>query len=258
MSIAACAELVRRAYPDSFSSAMTAAPADRPALFILYAFDMEIARATWETSEPMIAEMRLQWWQDVITAIYAGDAAPRHEVATPLADLIREKSLNQDVFAALITARRWNIYKDPHTDQAAFDRYTMATFGGLMWLTAQALGADAKFQQAVMDYGYSAGVARLLCAVFAFDAVQKPLLVDKTPEGIARLASNALDKMRIARGELVELPKPVFAALRNGWKAEYILKTLIKTPDCKKALAIDCAQLSNKVRLMWKFLRHSF
>lgn len=66
MSIAACAALVARGDPDRFAAIMAAPPAARARLFPLYAFNLEVARAPWVTKEPMIAEMRLQWWRDVL------------------------------------------------------------------------------------------------------------------------------------------------------------------------------------------------
>ena len=65
MSLQACANLVARADPDRFAAVM-AAPFDaRAVLLPIYAAAAEVARAPWMTQEPVIAEMRLQWWRDV-------------------------------------------------------------------------------------------------------------------------------------------------------------------------------------------------
>ena len=65
----ACADIVRRADPARFQAAMAAPVAARSVLFPIYAFNVEVARAPWVTSEPMIAEMRLQWWVDALEEI---------------------------------------------------------------------------------------------------------------------------------------------------------------------------------------------
>ena len=57
MSIDACAEMVRAGDPDRYLSAMTAPVASRARLLVLYAFNLEVARAPWVTKEEMIAEM---------------------------------------------------------------------------------------------------------------------------------------------------------------------------------------------------------
>ena len=72
MSFDACAALVERGDPQRFRAAMAAPPEARRVLFPLYAFNVEVARAPWVTQEPMIAEMRLQWWRDALEEIAMG------------------------------------------------------------------------------------------------------------------------------------------------------------------------------------------
>ncbi|MEM7645152.1 MAG: squalene/phytoene synthase family protein, partial [Pseudomonadota bacterium] len=89
--IAACADLVQRGDPARFRAVMAAPLGLRRMLFPLYAFNIEVARAPWVTQEPMIAEMRLQWWRDALEEIGAGGAVRRHEVVTPLAQILDGK-----------------------------------------------------------------------------------------------------------------------------------------------------------------------
>ena len=66
-----------------------AAPAQyRPSLFVIFAFNLETARAPWMSQETMIAEMRLQWWHDALEEIATGGTGRRHEVLSPLAKLL--------------------------------------------------------------------------------------------------------------------------------------------------------------------------
>lgn len=252
MSIEACAALVERGDPDRYLSAMTAEPDDRGALFVLYAFNLEIARAPWVTAEAMIAEMRLQWWADAIEEIYAGSEVRRHEVVTPLGALIANKALDRIAFDALIEARRWDIYKDPHADQAAMDQYISDTSASLMWLAAQSLGAASEHRSAVMDYGYAAGVAALMRAIPALENAQKYPLVDGTPQGVAELASSALERLEAAKASLRGLPKPARAAMRSGWMATYSLKAAIQSPERVLAGDLEPADFGKKIRLFSK------
>ena len=71
--------------------------------------------------------MRLQWWLDSINEIYEGNTVKKHEVISPLAELIKDQDLPKDLFINLINARRWDIYKKPHEHAYAFDDYIMAT-----------------------------------------------------------------------------------------------------------------------------------
>lgn len=253
MSIEACAELVERGDPDRFLSAMTAPPETRGGLMVLYAFNLEVARAPWVTKEAMIAEMRLQWWADAIEEIYGGNTVRRHEVVTPLATLVAEKGLERMAFDRLIEARRWDIYQEPHKDQAAFDQYISDTSAGLMWLAACALGADEKHRDAVMDYGYAAGVAALFRAIPALENMQKYPLVDGTEKGVSALAERAL-----ARLEIDGVPKPVRAVLRSGWMAKHTLKLAVRSPGLVAAGGLEVSEFNKKIRLLWKSITDDF
>jgi 15-cis-phytoene synthase len=57
MTVNACAALVQRGDPDRFAAVMAAPVEARARLFVIYAWNLEVARAPWVTSEPLIAEM---------------------------------------------------------------------------------------------------------------------------------------------------------------------------------------------------------
>src|SRR4051794_33162883 len=77
---ASLAVLVRRHDRDRFQTALFARPRQREALFALYAFNYEIARVREAVSEPMLGQIRLQWWREVVSAAFSGEA-PRQHVA---------------------------------------------------------------------------------------------------------------------------------------------------------------------------------
>ncbi|MGO4914700.1 squalene/phytoene synthase family protein [Pseudogemmobacter sp. W21_MBD1_M6] len=226
MDLDACAALVERADPDRFLSAMASRPAARAVLFPLYAFNIEVARAPWVTAEPMIAEMRLQWWRDALDEIGTGKTPRKHEVVTPLADILDEEACG--VLDGLVAARRWDIYKDPFEGAAHFDAYINATSGGLMWTAARLLGA--RDPAPVRDLAYAAGVANWLRAIPELEARGRFALVDGSPEAIRDLAEDALarlDRARKARGAVPLLATP---ALLAGWRAAATLKAARDVP----------------------------
>lgn len=224
MTVAACAELVSRGDPDRFRAVMAAPVEARAQLFPLYAFNLEIARAPWVTQEPLIAEMRLQWWRDVVENAASG-AARAHEVAGPLHDLVRDFGLPVDVLDRLIAARRWDIHRDAHADAAALDAYLDDTGAGLMWLAARALGAPDGAETAVRAYGWATAAAGYLRAVPELRARGRQPL----PEGMdaAELARKGLRKLVAARAARKAVPKDVAPALLAGWQAEGILKQML-------------------------------
>src|SRR5512133_1430733 len=79
------AALVRRHDRDRFQTALFAPAARREALFALYAFNYEIARVRETVTQPMLGQIRLQWWRENIAAAFAGDAIRHHPVVEPLA-----------------------------------------------------------------------------------------------------------------------------------------------------------------------------
>lgn len=218
MSLQACAELVERGDPDRFLATMAAPVALRATLFPLYAFNVEIARAPWVTQEPMIAEMRLQWWRDALEEIETGGAVRRHEVVSPLAEL-----LDAEACATLdlaVAARRWDIYKDPFEDAAHFEKYLDETSAGVLWTAARLTGARASEEPAVRAWGRALGLANWFRAVPALEAANRIPLVDGRPEAIRSLAAQALN-----------LPRPEKnAALLPAWQVKTLLKQVAQNP----------------------------
>jgi 15-cis-phytoene synthase len=190
MSVAACADLVRQGDPDRFLAVMAAPPGMRGALFVLFAVNLEVAKAPFVTEQPMIAEMRLQWWRDVVANAASG-AARAHEVAGPLHALLAQGRMDIAVLDRLIAVRRWDCWREPHADAAALSAYLDATGGGLLTLAAQATGQD---QTRAPGAGWAMALANYLAAVpdlirhgrspLPHD-VNLPALAD---EGLARLA----------------------------------------------------------------------
>lgn len=235
MSIDACANLVQAGDPDRFMTVMVSPVNVRARLLVLYAFNLEIARAPWVTNEEMIAEMRLQWWADAIAEIYDGKPVRQHEVVIPLAHLINEHSLPRDLFEGLIAARRFDIYKDPHPHRAAFDDYIRATSGNLMKLAALSLGAHGDALDIVRSFSYGAGVANLLRALPTLYAnTRDPIPVagqldrnmiaeGRVPETLAsslkEIAEDAAADLQAARAQRRLVPNSVRPALFPGWQA---------------------------------------
>ncbi|WP_415402688.1 squalene/phytoene synthase family protein [Tateyamaria sp. SN3-11] len=215
-AIVPCARLVEQGDPDRFRTVMAAPVATRAALFPLYAFNVEVSRAPWLTQEAMIAEMRLQWWRDALEEIADGTGVRKHEVTTPLGDLLtpaQAKRLDESV-----AARRWDIYRDPFEDQAHMDAYIDQTAGHLMWTACELLGAPPAVEQDVRSLAMAAGYAAFLRAVPALAEAKRIPLLDGTHDGLRALAQGA--KAQVARPKLPGTAKPAL------WPAIGAVKTL--------------------------------
>ncbi|MDO6730431.1 squalene/phytoene synthase family protein [Marinovum sp. 2_MG-2023] len=220
----ACAAIVEKGDPDRFMATMSTRVVARQRLFPLYAFNVEVSRAPWVTEEPMIAEMRLQWWRDALEEIAGGDKVRRHEVVTPLATVLRRAQVGP--LDALIDARRWDIGRDPFEDRADFDSYIDATAGNLLWVAAEWFGCTQ--ETPVRDIAYGAGVAQYLSAVPELEARGRVPLVDGRPEAVQALAQDALDRLK--RGKATYFMPAVREPLRATWQAEAILAQAISDP----------------------------
>ena len=242
--LTACAALVERADPDRFRAVMAAPVAARRALFPIYALNVEVSRAPWVTAEPMIAEMRLQWWRDALGEIAEGKPVRRHEVVSPLSE-----ALSPDLARALdgaVAMRRWDIYRDPFEDDAHFAGYIDATSGSLVWAAARSLGAAD--ETVVRDAGYALGIANWLLAVPELEARGRVPLVDGTPDGVRLLAQGALDRLIRARARRHRVSADAAPAMLAVAAADRILTRAIADPSQVAQGALAAPR--NGVRLM--------
>jgi 15-cis-phytoene synthase len=244
VTVADCAALVERGDPDRFAAVMAAPPDTRAQLFPLYAFNLEVARAPWVTEESLIAEMRLQWWRDVVANAASG-AARAHEVARPLHDLIRDFGLPVDVLDRLIVARHWDIHREPHAGIAALERYLEDTGAGLMWLAARALGAPDGAEVAVRAYGWATAAAGYLRAIPDLQARgRQPLPEEVTGADLARIG---LEKLKAARTGRKTISKDVAVALLAGWQTEALLRQVAGGQPVP-----GLSEFSRRGRLLWQ------
>jgi phytoene synthase len=151
--------LVRRHDPDRFLASLFAPPKQRETLFLLCAFNHELARAREAVSEPPLALIRLQWWREVVEG-----ARRRHEVATPLGEALDAGQLNANQLAAMIAEREVEAEPSIQTTEA-WQSYLWATAGELAAAAGEVLGADAPMRQRLRALGTAYGIAGQLRSV---------------------------------------------------------------------------------------------
>lgn len=89
---------------DLYLSALLAPASARDDLIVLAAFEGEIDRIPHVVSEPLLADIRLQWWRDVIASAGTADGTG-NPTADALADVIARRGLDADGLIASIDAR---------------------------------------------------------------------------------------------------------------------------------------------------------
>ena len=246
----ACAGIVQKGDPQRFKAAMAAPVTARVVLFPIYAFNVEVARAPWLTEEPMIAEMRLQWWRDVLEEIGSGGKVRRHEVVTPLSQVLDADGIA--LLDKLIAARRWDIYKDAFEDEAHFERYLTETSGHLMLTAARALGpADAA---TVLNAGYATGLASFLQAIPRLEGAKRVPLVDGRSSAITDLARNGLKRLHKARAARSGVSLAASPAMLAAWQAGAVLRHAAKHPDLVASGGLAPAPIRDRAALFMRSL----
>ena len=246
----ACADIVAKSDPERFAAAMAAPVAARRVLFPIYAFNAEVARAPWVTEEPMIAEMRLQWWRDALSEIETGRAVRAHEVTTPLAEAL--DAPGAVILDRLVQARRWDIYSDAFEDGDHFDEYLQATGGALMFAGARALDTapERTPDPLVRGFGAATALVRFLQAVPALEARGRVPLVDGRATAIAQLAERYLDQLPTRRVLFARLRPPARAAVLEGWQTKRLLQQIAREPERVAAGRIGLSPFRRKVALL--------
>jgi 15-cis-phytoene synthase len=133
-----CAALVREADRDRYLATLFAPGDERGALFALYAFNAEISRVRTLAREPMPAEIRLQWWRDVLSGERGGEAAANPVAVALLATLSRHKLPAEDLIG-LIEARRFDVYDEPMASVAELRTYAERSAAAIFDLAARIL-----------------------------------------------------------------------------------------------------------------------
>jgi phytoene synthase len=158
-----CGTLVREHDRDRWLASLFAPADKRPHLHALYAFNIEIARIRDVVSDPMPGEIRMQWWTDALEDAARGDVRA-HPVADAFLDTIARCGLPRADFAALIEARRFDLYDDPMPDLRGLLSYCDATASCLFRAAAQIL-AGGNAVEASHAAGIAYGITGLLRAL---------------------------------------------------------------------------------------------
>ena len=238
-AFAACEATVRRADPDRYFSALFA-PADRrQLLFALYAFNHELARIAEVVREPMMGEIRLQWWRETLESARHGN--PRqHDVALALGELFRRIDLPPQLFEAMIDARGFDVSPDGFEGDAERDAYLDATSGNLIRLAARLLGGDA-YDDLAREAGIAYGLAGLIRSEQHHTRRRKSCLRDTSAA-----ATDA--RTHLSRARALPKPGPALPAFLPASLVPLYLRNPQKdVPLYRKQLAMLGANLRGRV-----------
>lgn len=218
------AEAVRTGDPDRFWPTMAAPAAARQRLWPVYAVNLHLARAPWASDQPLLAEMRLQWWIDALRRAASGGATDD--------DPAELRALGPAVAAALAEvaeARRGDCSAEPFTDAQDLMQFLDATGGGVAWAAGLSLGATEAEAEALRAAGRSQALAAYLRAAPALAARGRDRLGALSAPDLADLARTSRQRAALPSRPLrpaiypLVLARPVLrragtdpAAIRDG------------------------------------------
>lgn len=164
-----CLETVRRDDRDRYLLCVLAPATCRPALLALHAFNVAISRIPETVSEPILGQIRLQWWHEAIAAIYDKWTPPAHPIIAALTDVIARHHLGRESFERMLRARERDLEDWRPATLAELEGYATETAGEVLALSMIILGEK---DEAALALGRTAGVAFGLVGILRAIAYQ--------------------------------------------------------------------------------------
>jgi len=215
-----CRELVNRFDHDRYLTVLYAPEEKREALYALYAFNYEISRIREVVSEPMLGEIRLQWWREAIDDIF-NDIIRNHEIIPPLAVAITDHDLSRDMLMAIIDGKSQDIYDENPADMAALENYISMTAGNISCLGVHILGqrdSDDLARRLGIAWGY-VGLMRAIPYHISLKKSYIPLdLIDKYNNKSKFLSPDEPENMKSILQELCHQAEQHLSHIREHKK----------------------------------------
>ena len=134
---------VARLDPDRWLSSRFIGDATaRADVVALYAYDHELARAPRVASKPLMGEIRLTWWREVLDEVFEARTVRHHPTAQALAAAIRSHALPRELLEKMIDARYRELDPEPMNLEDAL-AWARDTGGATAVLAARVLDPKA-------------------------------------------------------------------------------------------------------------------
>jgi phytoene synthase len=222
--------LIRRVDSDRWlTSRFIGDPAARADVIALYAYDHELARARRAASTPLLAEIRLTWWREVLDQIYGAAPVRRHPTAQALAAAVARRDLPRGPLEAMIDGQI-EALGEAAMDVSAALAWADAVQGAVARLAAMTL--DPRIDA---DSALAAGRAWGLALLLRGGAVSAELAAEPLRAALAEAQSGA------KRLSVAALPAALPARL-----ARHALAARAPGPLAKR-LALLAAVVSGRV-----------
>lgn len=238
---------LKTADPDRVRAAMFADEASRERLLLLYAFHLELAKVPELVSEPMIGQIRYQWWREAIAEIYEAENVRKHEITTPLRALLLEYDIPRFWVDQLIDGRERDIDPRPFESLTEAQDYCAATSGALMKIAVKLSGEET--QEGVEAAGIAWGMTGL---ARAYGYYHETML---SAVSFERLCQVARAKHKEAASALSKLNNEAFPAIAYASLVPPYIKRLTKKGFNPKSEQVTYTAFGKQTRLLGAVLR---
>ncbi|MEM9107619.1 MAG: phytoene/squalene synthase family protein [Pseudomonadota bacterium] len=190
-----CLSALRAGDRDRYLCALLTPENHRGPVASLYAFNLELARIRELITEPMMGEVRLQWWRDLINSEARGEALA-NPIAAGLLETIERYQLPKPLLQNMLEARQFDLYDDPMPDRNTFEGYAGETASALIQLCVHVLAPEASDHTSTAA-GH-AGVAQSIAGALLLLPVHRSRGQVYIPGDI--LSASGLDRERFLDG----------------------------------------------------------
>lgn len=240
-------EQLKSVDPDRLRAALFADKAGRERLQLLYAFHYELAKVPELVSEPMVGQIRYQWWRDAIAEIYEGRPVRQHEIATPLAAVLTDYDVPRFWIDRLIDGRERDLDPRPFANLDEAKDYCRQTSGVLMQIAVKLLGAEP--EEPVLLAGEAWGLTGL---ARAYRYYQDGMLSQIDFEDICKAAQDSRNQ---AHKGLKSISNEAFPAIAYAALVPKFLSHLMSSNHEPNTMSVNYGPLLKQLRLLGAVIR---
>lgn len=256
---------------DRYLAALLAPTSARCDLITLAAFHGEIARIPLQVREPAMAEIRLQWWRDVLDEIAteASSSPPARSgeseaaVGMPLADAVRRAvgagAMDATLLGSIVDTYDHLVYGGDLAVAGAVSAFAAGSQGAAFSLAVAALGKDAgapEYEPLIAAAGQAYGRVQLLRVLPVLRALgRNPFDTNDLTETATQLQGEARAWLAEAQVRFKAAPPGVLPALLPLALVEPYLKAFERLGERCVTTEARVSPLTRVWRIYWAYRR---
>jgi len=259
--VSVCSELVYKYDRDRMMCISLAPIEKRELLLAILAFNHEISIIPELVREPLLGEIRIQWWTDSLISIYKGEK-PEHPVALGLSAAIQTCGLSKCLFDHFLVNRSFDLKRSRPATLDDLEIYARGTSGALHELMAEVLvdKPNKKVRNAASNAGTAWALVGLLRAIPFHESQGRSYLPSNmnSDAGIVAVAKAAERCIYEARSVRQHVPYSLLPVMLPITLVEYNLRKLIRCGYDPEVFNLRGPGVGRLLSFYWKALRKRY